>query len=86
MNDREVCCCWVPLSVVWRSCTAAAESSGYWLQANKSREPAPLCVHRSLQARARFCCNPCGRLYYLALPPSVYPQVCAGLKVGAVTH
>ncbi|KAI3425139.1 hypothetical protein D9Q98_008910 [Chlorella vulgaris] len=24
--------------------------------------------------------NPAGRLYYLALPPSVYPQVCAGLK------
>ncbi|KAL4419711.1 hypothetical protein ABPG75_006809 [Micractinium tetrahymenae] len=23
---------------------------------------------------------PCGRLYYLALPPSVYPQVCSGLK------
>lgn len=35
-----------------------------------------------LQARARFCCNPCGRLYYLALPPSIYPQVCSGLKVG----
>ena len=26
---------------------------------------------------------PYGRLYYLALPPSVYPQVCAGLKVSA---
>jgi glucose-6-phosphate 1-dehydrogenase len=25
-------------------------------------------------------CCPAGRLYYLALPPSVYPQVCKGLK------
>ena len=25
-------------------------------------------------------CCPAGRLYYLALPPSVYPQVCEGLK------
>lgn len=33
------------------------------------------------EQRARFCGNPCGRLYYLALPPSVYPQVCDGLKV-----
>lgn len=32
------------------------------------------------EQRARFCCHPCGRLYYLALPPSVYPQVCTGLK------
>lgn len=24
--------------------------------------------------------NPAGRLFYLALPPSVYPQVCRGLK------
>ena len=38
------------------------------------------------QARARFCCQPCGRLYYLALPPSVYPQVCAGLKVGGAAR
>ncbi|KAK9865125.1 hypothetical protein WJX84_006808 [Apatococcus fuscideae] len=27
--------------------------------------------------------GPAGRLYYLALPPSVYPQVCKGLKEGA---
>lgn len=30
------------------------------------------------EAEHRGC--PCGRLYYLALPPSVYPQVCSGLK------
>lgn len=34
-----------------------------------------------LNAReAKHPCNPAGRLYYLALPPSVYPQVCTGLK------
>lgn len=26
-------------------------------------------------------CSSFARLYYLALPPSVYPQVCLGLKV-----
>ena len=36
----------------------------------------------ALAAReARHPACPCGRLYYLALPPSVYPQVCSGLKV-----
>ncbi|PSC70121.1 glucose-6-phosphate 1-cytoplasmic isoform [Micractinium conductrix] len=35
----------------------------------------------ALAAReARHPACPCGRLYYLALPPSVYPQVCSGLK------
>ena len=33
----------------------------------------------SLHEKKNSCC-PAGRLYYLALPPSVYPQVCTGLK------
>ncbi|EFN53828.1 hypothetical protein CHLNCDRAFT_36395 [Chlorella variabilis] len=35
-------------------------------------------VLEAREAKHRGC--PCGRLYYLALPPSVYPQVCTGLK------
>lgn len=35
-----------------------------------------------LVLRAREAAStPVGRLYYLALPPSVYPEVCFGLKV-----
>ncbi|KAG7674860.1 hypothetical protein Ndes2526B_g07698 [Nannochloris sp. 'desiccata'] len=33
----------------------------------------------SAHEKKKSCC-PAGRLYYLALPPSVYPQVCKGLK------
>lgn len=29
---------------------------------------------------AQYPCSPLGRLYYLALPPTVYPTVCKGLK------
>lgn len=40
-------------------------------------------LNQALQEREQeFACCPAGRLYYLALPPDVYPQVCLGLKVG----
>ncbi|GMH35965.1 hypothetical protein BSKO_03833 [Bryopsis sp. KO-2023] len=32
------------------------------------------------ERESKYCSSPAGRLFYLALPPSVYPQVCTGLK------